>query len=290
MLGRLWPRFALEAFFLIAVALVAGLLNLSVLEVVVVMAIAYLCTVVFELVSRRARRSRPVATASAPDEGVTIHEPSGGVVAVRAGDRPPRPEEDEAWPAELAPSEPEPEPEAELVEEEVESELEPEPEPEAESAPDLEPEPEAEAEPTAEPQPAEPQPDVAEPESEPEPEPEPEPQPEPEPVAIAPQLVAVPEPEPEPESAVEPEPVPERELAATAVATLPLPAQEQEWNLWELERLTRERSGEDRDRDAEWGYLAVYLREFARPDGTLPTEFDALVRESFGELLAGRAR
>ena len=42
MLGRLWPRFALEAFFLIAVALVAGLLNLSVAEVVVVMAAAYL--------------------------------------------------------------------------------------------------------------------------------------------------------------------------------------------------------------------------------------------------------
>ena len=38
------------------------------------------------------------------------------------------------------------------------------------------------------------------------------------------------------------------------------------------------------------GTCVVYLREFARPDGTLPTEFDALVRESFGELLAGRAQ
>ena len=288
MLGRLWPRFALEAFFLIAVALVAGLLKLSVLEVVVVMAIAYLCTVVFELVSGRARRSRPVATASAPDEGVRVHEPSGGVVAVRAGDRPPRPEEDEAWLAELAQSESEPETEAEaeaeLVEETVESEAEPEREPEPE------PEWEAEAEPTAEPQPAEPQPDIEEPGPEPAPEPtpeqepEPESEPEPEPVAVAPQLVAAPEPD------VEPERVRERESAATAVATLPLPAQEQEWNVWELERLTRERSGEDRDRDAEWGYLVVYLRGFARPDGALPTEFDALVRESFGELLAGRAR
>ena len=54
--------------------------------------------------------------------------------------------------------------------------------------------------------------------------------------------------------------------------------------------MTRERSGQDPDRDAEWGYLVVYLRDFARPDGTLPTAFDALVRESFGELLAGRAR
>ena len=94
----------------------------------------------------------------------------------------------------------------------------------------------------------------------------------------------MPEPEPEPEPVREPEPT------AAPVATLPLPVQAQEWNLWELERLTRERGGEDPTRDVEWGYLVVYLREFARPDGTLPTEFDDLVRESFGELIATRAR
>ena len=268
MLGRIWPRFALEAFFLLAVALIAGVLNLSVTGVVVVMAVAYLCTVLFEFVSWRARQSRPAVAAAAPIDEMTVHEPAGGVVAVRAGDRPPRPREDETWLDQFAPAEPEPG--AKLVVEEVEPEPEPEPEPEEEV------DPEAEAEPTAEPQPAEPQPDVE----------EPEPEPEPEPVGVAPQLVAVPEPEPEPD--VEPEPVHEPEPAATAVATLP--PQEQEWNLWELERLTRERSGDDRDHAAEWGYLVVYLREFARPDGTLGTEFDALVRESFGELLAGRAR
>ena len=75
-----------------------------------------------------------------------------------------------------------------------------------------------------------------------------------------------------------------------AVASLPLPVQAQEWNLWELERLSRERGGEDPARDVEWGYLVVYLRDFARPDGTLPTEFDELVRESFGELIAARAQ
>ena len=38
-------------------------------------------------------------------------------------------------------------------------------------------------------------------------------------------------------------------------------------------------------RDEEWAYLLVYLREFATPDGFLPTDFDALVRESFPELI-----
>jgi hypothetical protein len=102
-------------------------------------------------------------------------------------------------------------------------------------------------------------------------------------------LVAVAAPDPEPEREPEPEPELEPEPVA-AVATLPLPAEPREWNLWELERLTRERTGEDDVREVEWGYLIVYLRDFARPDGTLPTEFDDLVRESFGDLLATRAR
>ncbi len=274
MLGRLWPRFALEAFFLIAVALVAGLLDFSVAEVVVAMAVAYLLTVVLELATWYARREpQPAAEATSADDEVTAFESSGATVTVRSGDRPPRPEEDESWLDQLAaPAEPEAEPEPEPDEE-------PEPDVEAEQEPEPEPEPEAdepEPLPTAEPQPAEPQP-VPE---EPEPEPEREPEPDPEPVA-APQLVAVPEPDPEPEPEPEPEPAP--------VATLLLPTQPREWNLWELERLTRERAGGDEARDVEWGYLVVYLREFARPDGTLPAEFDDLVRESFGDLLATRA-
>ncbi len=111
MLGRLWPRFALEAFFLVAVALVAGLLNLSVTEVIIVMAVAYLLTVVLELVFWRARRSGRAPAPEATVEEVAVHEPAGGVVAVRAGDRPPRPEEDEAWLDQLAPAAAEPEPE-----------------------------------------------------------------------------------------------------------------------------------------------------------------------------------
>ena len=44
MLGRLWPRFALEACFLVGVAVVAGLLHLATVAIVAVMLIAYLAT------------------------------------------------------------------------------------------------------------------------------------------------------------------------------------------------------------------------------------------------------
>lgn len=112
---------------------------------------------------------------------------------------------------------------------------------------------------------------------------EPEPKPEPElavsersarailasgppPVQAPPQLVA------EPERAPAPEPAPERSLAP------------REWNIWELQHLVRERP--DDDRHEEWAALIASLRDFARVDGTLPGEFDQLVRDSFGELLA----
>ena len=112
---------------------------------------------------------------------------------------------------------------------------------------------------------------------------EPEPKPEPElavsersarailasgppPVQAPPQLV------PEPEREPAPEPAPARSLAP------------REWNIWELQHLVRERL--DDDRHEEWAALIASLRDFARVDGTLPGEFDQLVRDSFGELLA----
>jgi hypothetical protein len=65
-------------------------------------------------------------------------------------------------------------------------------------------------------------------------------------------------------------------------------AQPRRWNLWDLERIAREESQHDPSRSEEWSYLFIHLRRFAAPDGSLPTEFDALVRESFGELLEQR--
>jgi hypothetical protein len=51
------------------------------------------------------------------------------------------------------------------------------------------------------------------------------------------------------------------------------------------ERLARDEARRDPARRDEWSYLILHLRRFASADGVLPTEFDPLVRESFGGLL-----
>jgi hypothetical protein len=117
----------------------------------------------------------------------------------------------------------------------------------------------------------------AEPSSEPEPEPEQTREPE------RPRIAAVPALPPEPE--LEPEPEAEPEEPGRVVAFLPANDSPREWNLWELERAARDHGGDDVARNEERSYLLMYLREFAGPDGTLPADFDALVRESFGDVL-----
>ena len=98
--------------------------------------------------------------------------------------------------------------------------------------------------------------------------------------------MAVPSPPPEPAAVAPPAPPPEpdRVVAFPAAAHVP-----QRWNIWELERLTRARAGPDPARDEELGFLLVYLRDFALPDGSLPEEFDELVRESFGDVMGAAA-
>ena len=58
-----------------------------------------------------------------------------------------------------------------------------------------------------------------------------------------------------------------------------------EWNLWELERVARDNTSDDVAKNEERAYLLMYLREFAGPDGTLPTDFDGLVRDALGDLV-----
>ena len=58
------------------------------------------------------------------------------------------------------------------------------------------------------------------------------------------------------------------------------------WNLDTLTRLVEEGANEFPDRADEWRYTLFYLRNEARVDGALPTKFDSLVEECFGELLA----
>ena len=57
-----------------------------------------------------------------------------------------------------------------------------------------------------------------------------------------------------------------------------------EWNLWDVQRAVRD--APDDERQEEWTALLIHLREFANADGDLPIEFDALVRESFANVLA----
>jgi len=61
------------------------------------------------------------------------------------------------------------------------------------------------------------------------------------------------------------------------------------WNVWQLERLLAAQSKPDPERDYERSMMLVYLREFADSDGQLPPQFDALVRESFSDLVHGPA-
>ena len=99
--------------------------------------------------------------------------------------------------------------------------------------------------------------------------------------------VPPPSPEPAPPPPLQPAAEPVRPAASSDVVDLRMRAtiQPRRWNLWDLERRARDELPRDPIRYEEWSYLFVHLRQFATPDGSLPTEFDGLVRESFGELL-----
>jgi hypothetical protein len=138
----------------------------------------------------------------------------------------------------------------------------------------------------------EPQPAVAAaPEPDPEPEPVPESEPEPEPVAeVEPVRILrpVPEPTPQPEPPPEPGPEPEQLPPAAEIVPIGVGGAPRQWNLWDLERLSREHGGRDEERDEERSFLLIYLRDFAGPDGVLPIDFDGLVRDSFGDVVGAR--
>ena len=80
----------------------------------------------------------------------------------------------------------------------------------------------------------------------------------------------------------EPEPEPEPELAVPAELLGPAGA----WNVVALERLVAERGSEFPDRVEEWQAYLFFLREHASLEGALPPSFDALVDDTFHELLA----
>lgn len=280
MLRGIGPRFYVEAGFLIVVAAVLAVQRVPPLEIVVVMLVAYLAVFSFEVVLARRRAAVARAGQPGPAGEVTDVTPEpaeelpSAIVAVRSAE----PDETVVVPVEL-----EADSQATLAEDPPKTEWVDDPprRPIVASQPISEPEPPVAPLTEAEPE-AGPEPKIA-----PVPEPEPETELEPEP-AIAPVvLVAVPAPDPEPDPVATPEPL--AESASEPVVIASFPQQPRAWNLWELERLVRSRAGDDPLRDEEWGYLLVYLRDFASPEGVLPEEFDALVRESFGDLLEAAA-
>jgi hypothetical protein len=198
-----------------------------------------------------------------------------------------------AEPAAPEPPEPsrQPEPRAPAPEPPARPESRREPEPQLETRPEGGPEPEPVPEPAPEP-PPEPAREPKAPESGPEAERPPEPvptvgetvQPPPQPRrARRLRLRSVPPPrEREPEALPPPPPT---SSPSTVVAFQPRTYEPRSWNLWDLERIGREEARDHPERRDEFSFLFVHLRQFADADGSLPAEFDGLVRESFAGLL-----
>jgi hypothetical protein len=244
------PRTAVEAVFLISVPVVALVVGYQESTIIAASAVGYLLVLVVEVTLWR--------------EGAPLLEAVRSRRAARAAQKPapvvpPAPAPAPVVPAPVAAAEPPPAPE-------------PAPEPLPESEPEVVPEPVVSRQPEH----------VRVLPAAPPPEPEPV-------IAERRPLVAVPAPEPLPEPEPEPQRLPEPAVAAVAtVVPIGVGAGPQRWNLWDLERLTREQVGGDAERDEERTFLLMYLREFAGPDGLLPVDFDGLVRDSFGDLVGAR--
>lgn len=73
--------------------------------------------------------------------------------------------------------------------------------------------------------------------------------------------------------------------AGLAAPAEPQPAVAGVISLEALEQLVARSAERYPDQQEEWGYYLVYLRDYSEPDGTLPSSFDSLIEEVFGELL-----
>lgn len=256
-------RFLLEAGFLVAVAVAAGFADLSPAEIVIVMAVAWVLVALVERVATR-ERSRGTRSLAAP---VPALEP-----AVQTDTAPP----DEPASAGAVRAEP---PTSPIAREGVTAPRAeavaagPEPPAVGFEAPQAE-----EAEAASE---AAPAPDAA---------PGPE-RPALELVAVAPppieaERVPVQAEAAEEAPAIE-EPVVQPPRMRVPEQVVPVPSTEGvQWNVWDIERVARERAGHDAARDEERTFMLLYLREFADATGLLPPDFNALVRESFADLIA----
>lgn len=252
------PRTVVEIAFLVAVPAVTAVLGYGTWQIIGASAVGYLLVFVLEATVWRDGAHAPSLPrrrrgAAAPSAAAVAPAPAGeGLVAVQPRTAPPV--EPAPAPIPVRPAPPEPGHVRVLP-------REPEPAP----IPEPEPVPEPAPEPAAEPIPV-----VAA-------APEPVPEVERVPLAAVPELAPEPEPEPEPVAPAAPEP--------STVVPIGVGSGPRRWNLWDLERLTREHGGSDVAVDEERGFLLMYLRDFADAEGVLPIDFDGLVRDSFGDLV-----
>ena len=91
-----------------------------------------------------------------------------------------------------------------------------------------------------------------------------------------------------PEPVLETVDLPEAPIAATVFVARADNGDEEArgaWNLLVLERLVNDRGGEFPDKRDEWVSYLYFLREYAEPDGTVPSSFDWLIQDTFAELV-----
>ncbi len=96
---------------------------------------------------------------------------------------------------------------------------------------------------------------------------------------------AAPESEPVAVAVAEPEPQPVEEPPAAEEPAVPVPAPgEGGWTIEALERLVGEHRDASPERVEEWETYLFLLRGHAEIDGSIPSNFDALIDEVFGDI------
>jgi hypothetical protein len=74
-------------------------------------------------------------------------------------------------------------------------------------------------------------------------------------------------------------------MAEAAAAPKPDLPERPDRNVETLAQLVEQHEDAYPERAEEWRMYVTYLRDFAAPDGRLPSTFDGLVAEVFGDLL-----
>jgi chromosome segregation ATPase len=105
-----------------------------------------------------------------------------------------------------------------------------------------------------------------------------------------PDLLAPPVSQPQSQAAPSPSPAPPPPEPGPRLQPIPVlergATPEGGWNLDRLERWINERGDHFPGRVEEWRYYIVYMRNFTNVDSVLPSSFDGLVWDVFGDLLA----